>query len=154
MHITHLKTGITKPVFVELVNPEDFKLITKKRYWFNWKVEKGNWVYKLRIEGSDDILGVMSLVYIKEEERVQINLLAVSKENRGKGKEYEGIAGNLIAFACREILKLHGIRGCVSLVPKDILKSHYMKKYRMLDAGYQVFLEGSSLLKLLRDNNV
>lgn len=149
MHVTHLKTGANKKVVIETVSYKDYKLITKKRFWFDWRTEKGNSVYKLRMEGSDDILGLMSLVYFEEEERFQINLLAVSKENRGSKKEYEGIAGNLIAFACREILKLHGINGCVSLEPKTLLKTYYIKKYGMLDAGYQVFLEGSSLLKLL-----
>lgn len=154
MQITHLKTCIEKNVVIELISTEDYKVITKKRYWFNWKTEKENKIYKLRFEGSDDILGLMALIYFKEEERIQINLLAVSKENRGDKKEYVGIAGNLIAYACREILKLHGINGCVSLESKTVLKAHYMKKYGMLDAGHQVFLEGSSLLKLLNKYKV
>ena len=149
MQITHLKTGKSKTVVIEPIRSEDYKLITKSRYWFNWRTEKENSVYKLRIEGSEEILGIMSLVYFEEEKRFQINLLAVSKENRGSKREYEGIAGNLIAFACREILKLHGINGCVSLEPKTVLKIHYIKKYGMLDAGHQVFLEGPSLLKIL-----
>jgi hypothetical protein len=149
MHIIHLKTGKHKTVVIDPIRTEDYKVITKTRYWFNWRTEKENSVYKLRIDGSDAILGLISLVYFEGEERFQINLLAVSKENRGSKKEYEGIAGNLIAYACREILKLHGLSGCVSLEPKTLLKPHYIKKYGMLDAGYQVFLEGPSLLKLL-----
>ena len=42
MQITHLKTGIEKNVVIELISTEDYKVITKKRYWFNWKTEKEN----------------------------------------------------------------------------------------------------------------
>jgi hypothetical protein len=103
----------------------------------------------LTLAGSNDILGLMSLIHYEEEKRFAINLLAVSKENRGKQKTYEHIAGNLIAYACREALRLYALDGCVSLVPKTELKNHYIKKYGMLDASWQLFLEGRSLLNLL-----
>lgn len=49
---------------------------------------------------------------------MEIYLLAVSKESRGKNKRYEGIVGNLIAFACREAIRLYGEIACVSLISK------------------------------------
>jgi hypothetical protein len=153
MEIIHLKTNTKHKAIIELADDADYRKITKSRYWFDWKTEKGYSVYKLRLAGSNEILGLMSLIHYEEEKRFVINLLAVSKENRGKQKTYDHIAGNLIAFACAEMLKRYALDGCVSLVPKTELKTHYMKKYGMQDAGWQLFLEGRPLLNLLKTYN-
>ncbi|MFV7234569.1 N-acetyltransferase [Flavobacterium sp. ZB4R12] len=152
--ITHLESSVQKNVVIELVAEEDFKVITKAKYFFNWKQEKENIVFKLRIEDADEILGLMSLKHFQHEERFEIKLLAVSKENRGKDKKYDGITENLIAFACREAVKLHAESACVSLFPKTKLKMHYVEKYGMQDAGRQVFLGGISLYRLLEKNEI
>lgn len=149
MEVIHVKSNTKKKIVVEPVDEGDYKKITKAKYWFDWNTEKDCVVYKLRLEHTHEILGLMSLIHHEEEMRFEIHLLAVSKENRGKGKVYKGIAGNLIAYACRQAVKRYAINGCVSLVPKTELKGHYMKQYGMLDAGWQLFLEGRSLLNLL-----
>ena len=84
--ITHLETSSLKKIVIELVSDKDYKVITKAKYFFDWKLERGNIVYKLRLNDSDEILGLMSLQHFKSEERFEIKLLAVSKENRGKIK--------------------------------------------------------------------
>lgn len=150
MFIVERLTGKKYTVVVEPVINEDYKIITKKRYFFDWKTEKKYTVYKLRRKDNNIILGLMSCIHYAEEQRIEIKLLAVSIDNR-KGKGYDRIAGTLIGFACREAIKCYGIDGCVSLVPKTELKIHYIEKYGMLDAGYQVFLEGVSLLKNLNN---
>jgi len=83
--------------------------------------------------------------YHPDELRIEIKLLASSKENTGAAKIYEGIAGCLIAFACRESLSKYGDMACVSLVPMTYLKEHYIQKYNMGNAGWQVFLDGKIL---------
>lgn len=148
--ITHLESSAKKDIVIELVAEEDFKSITKTKYFFDWKKEKENIIYKLRVEGSDEILGLMALKHFEQEERCEIKLLSVSKVNRGQNKKYEGIAESLIAFACREAVKRYAENACVSLFPKTELKTHYIMKYGMLDAGRQVFLEGVLLFKLLK----
>ncbi len=152
--ITHAKDGSEIEIIVELVTVEDYKKITKSRYYFDWRKEKAFRVYKLTTVYSSEILGLMSLKDYQEEQRFQINLLTVSKENRGKNKTYEKIAGNLIAYACREAVKSYGEDACVSLHPKTELKKHYMEKYGMSDASLQVFLEGTNLLRLLEKNRI
>jgi hypothetical protein len=154
MHIRHQESQGNRIVLVELVTAEDYKTITKARFFFNWKTEKKYLVYKLRIVGEKAILGLMSIQHFQAEKRIEIKLLAVSKENRGKHKVYEGIAGNLIAYACREAVNLHAEKGCVSLIPKDEIRNHYMKKYGMEDAGWQIFLEGLSLFRMLKKYEV
>lgn len=152
--ITQLSSHLHKIVIVESVTNQDYKVITPTKYLFDWNTEKNKLVYKLRLDNSDEILGLMSLEKIDSEHRIQINLLAVSKENRGKLKKYDGIAENLIVFACREALKFYAENACVSLIPKTELKQHYIKKYGMLDGGRQVFLEGVALFKILEKNQL
>jgi hypothetical protein len=154
MEVIDVKNNTRKKIIIELVEERDYRKITKSRYWFDWNTEKDHLVYKLRLTGSSDILGLMSLIHYEEEKRFAIHLLAVSKENRGKQKAYGNIAGNLIAYACREAVRLYALEGCISLVPKTELKSHYINKYGMLDAGWQLFLEGRSLLNLLRTYDI
>lgn len=149
-----LKVGskIEKRVVIGLAEPDDFKMLTKKRFSFVWKtVKKVATVYKLQIEGEKDILGVMGLVDWQEEKRIEIKLLASSVENIGKNKIYKNIAGCLIAFACRLAVIRYGIEACVSLVPKTELIEHYMQKYYMQYAGWQLYLDGNNLIKLMEE---
>lgn len=154
MEIAEVKTGRRKLVRIQKVEPADYKKITKGKFFFDWRTEKDNRVYKLIEEESNEIVGLISLIHKEDEQRFEINLLAVSKENRGSKKIYEGIAGNLIAYACREAIKWHAIEGCVSLIPKTVLRKHYLLKYGMMDAGIAVFLEGKPLLDLLKKYKV
>ena len=78
--IIDLKNNIKCDVKVEHVDEQDYKQITKSRYYFNWKTEKEKAVYKLVLE--DNILGLLSLVNDARDKRIEINLLAVSKVNR------------------------------------------------------------------------
>lgn len=150
MHIIRTQTQSLVRVRIEPVVNTDYKGLTKSRFWFDWKTEKEKLVYKLVIEETKEIVGLMSMTHFKDEQRFEIGLLAVSRENRGKNKIYDGIAARLIAFACREALKLHGADACVSLTPKTEIKAHYIRKYGMQNAGTQVFLEGRPLLRILK----
>lgn len=150
MIITERVSGNPKDVSIELASDEDFKLLTVKRHAFNWKKHKGHAVYKLQLSGLDDIIGVMLLEFFPNEQRIEIALLAVSEENKGTRKQFEGIAGCLIAYACRMALLQYGVFACVSLTPKTKLKRHYIKKYDMLDAGRQVYLDGKSLMNIIK----
>lgn len=148
MKILELGTGEEKEITITLVEAADLRKLTKKRYFFDWKAvlpEAG--LYKLQLKGDEDIKGVMALIDYPKERRLEIKLLAASRENvifkkdRIKQKEYERIAGNLIAFAARVAVSKYGSGACVSLLPKTELKLHYMREYGMMDGGYQVFLE-------------
>src|SRR6185437_4162844 len=140
-----LKSSVTP-----LVNA-DFKQITKKRYFFDWKKERGmSNLFKLTLQGESEILGLLALIDFPREFRVQIHLLCVSRENQGKDKKYEGIAGSLIAYAGRIAISKYFEQACVSLLPKTELRSHYKSKYGMMDGGPQLFLEGARLYELIK----
>jgi hypothetical protein len=151
MEIRKIATGVKIVVIISEAEEKDFKLLVKKRFSFSWKLFKNSSaIYKLEIAGENDILVVIGLIDVPEEKRIEIKLLASSSENIGRGKIYEGIAGCLIAFACRLAVTKYGAEACVSLVPKTKLVKHYMEEYHMLDAGWQLYLEGKWLHNLLK----
>jgi hypothetical protein len=150
MVIVELATGQELAVAISPVESKDFKQITKKRYSFDWKRERGvTAMFKLTKTGQSDILGLVSVVDFPKEFRLEMHLLCVSRENMGKTKKYEGIAGCLIAFIGRIALERYLKQACISLLPKTELRSHYKRKYGMLDGGPQLFLEGSRLQAII-----
>ena len=107
-------------------------------------------MFKLTLQGEPEILGLLALTDFPGEFRMQIRLLSVSRENLGKNKKYEGIAGCLIAFAGRTAVSKYFEQACISLLPKTELRSHYKSKYGMLDGGPQLFLEGARLHTIIK----
>jgi hypothetical protein len=95
-------------------------------------------------------LGVMGLVDVPEEKRIEIRLLANAKENKGRNKVYDRVAGCLIAFACFGAAEKYQDEACVSLLPKTSLVRHYMHKYRMVHKGRQLCLEKEALYYILK----
>lgn len=149
MEIEEVKTGQKHRVVIEPVEQKDFRALTKKRYFFNWKEERNQELYKVRRSDSSDILGLVSFERIPSEWRIHIRLLTVSIENKGKEKEYEHIIGNLITFVAKEALKDFGEMCCVSLIPKSQLAPHYMNKYGMRQTGMTLSVELPEILNLI-----
>ena len=154
MLIKEERTGLNHSVRIEPIEDADFKRIDAQRYWFSWRKEKKFSIWKLTIEGTDDILGLMSLNFIEEEKRVEIRLLACSRENVGKGKIFSGIAGCLIAYACRQAILQYPDAPCVSLVPKTRLRQYYINRYGMIDAGLSLCLLEVGLINIITKYNL
>lgn len=151
MFLTVLPGNQKLPVAIVLVTDADYKTISRKRYSFNWKLEKTKQVYKLTVKGEQDILGLISLAFIDEEQRIAINLLSVAIEHIGKSKQLDRIAGNLLAFSARLAIKKYGAFAAISLIPKTLLGQYYMDKYGFEQAGLSLFMEGRKLIKLLKE---
>jgi hypothetical protein len=152
MYIIEVCSGVRKEVVIKIVEPSDFALLTKKRYSFNWQsLKKSATIYKLTIEGEKDILGVMALIDYPEEMRIERKLLASSIENQGRKKRHDRIAGCMIAYACRLAETNYWPLACVSLVPKTELNNHYKQKYYMASGGWQLYLEGHALVKIIKE---
>jgi hypothetical protein len=105
------------------------KQITKKRGWnFDWRKELNDdkkEIYKLTIQNNPSIIqGLISLTI--ESDHVLMNLLESTPFNLGKNKLYEGVAGNLVAYACKVSLQL-GFEGYVAFTAKTKLMEHYIK---------------------------
>lgn len=108
---------------------DDLKKITKKNGWnFNWKQELNNntrEVFKLTIVNNPDIIqGLLSLSL--EYDHVYMHLLENAPYNIGQNKLYEGVAGNLVAHACKVSFQ-QGFNGFIAFTSKTKLIEHYQK---------------------------
>lgn len=122
-------SGDSFPIEVARFTISDSKNTIKRNGWnFNWKTEWGNninEVYKLTIVHNPTIIqGLLSIQ--KEADHVYINLLENAPFNTGKNKLYEGVAGNLVAFACKISFQF-GYEGFVAFTAKTRLIKHYEK---------------------------
>lgn len=149
MVVVEVKTGQAYKTVIEPVESIDFKQLTKKRYFFDWKSERSHEIYKLHLEGEHDILGLVSFERIPNEWRIHIRLLTVSEENKGKDKKYEHIIGNLLTFVSKQAMKEYAEMSCVSLIPKSKIARHYIEKYGMRSTGMTLSLELVEILNLL-----
>ena len=114
---------------VSILTKSDLKKITKKNGWnFNWKLEFNDFskeVYKLTIVNNNTIIqGLLSITF--EDNYIFMNLLESAPFNIGKDKLYEGVAGNLVAYACKVSFQ-KGFDGFVAFTAKTNLIEHYEK---------------------------
>ena len=118
--------SITAEVFETEFNKVLKKEIKKKDWVFDWGMElkdTKNEVYKMTtIENKGIIQGLISLKI--DIDFVFVNLVENANFNRGKERMYEGVGGNLFAFACKRSLEL-GFGGFVAFEAKTALIGYY-----------------------------
>jgi hypothetical protein len=122
-------SGDSFPTDVSRLVKPDLKQVTKKNGWaFNWKTELDDntkEVYKLTISNNPNIIqGLLSLTI--EPDHVYMDLLESAPFNLGRNKIYEGVPGNLVAYACK-ISYQNGFDGYLSFTAKTKLIDHYIK---------------------------
>jgi len=104
-------------------------LITKKNGWkFNWKSEFSDpkkEVYKLVVVEMPEIIQGL-LCFTVEIDHIYMNLLESAPFNIGQTKEFQGVAGNLVAFACKRSFEC-GFSGNVAFTAKTKLIQHYIQ---------------------------
>lgn len=127
----------------------EIALISKSnRFDFDWIKESDFTVYKITVNNNDKALGLMSLIDLKEELRIHINLIENANENKGQHKQIDRVAGCLIAFAVR-IAFDKGYLGFTSLIPKTELIDLYIKKYGFQQFGRQLALNGTKAITII-----
>lgn len=151
MNIVELSTGKIFPIEILPLESADYRLLSKKKYFFDWKEEKEQNIYKLVIKEDNDILGLISYEIIPKELRIHIRLLTVSKENKGRDKKFDKIAGNLICYVSKIAVREFAEMACISLKPKTSIYKHYMDKYKMNITGTTLSLEVPEILKLIKE---
>jgi hypothetical protein len=124
------------------VTKSDLKIVTKSKGWlFDWKYEFNQIdreVYKLTILDNPDIVqGLMSLAV--KSDHVYMYLLESAQFNIGRNKIYEGIPGNLVAFACKLSFQRGG-EGFVSFESKTKLIDHYVNSLGAFHFGGQLMV--------------
>ncbi len=99
----------------------------RRREWvFDWKKEVRHHdreVFKLIADQFPDV--IQGLISMSDRgDHIFLNLIETAGFNRGKDKLFKGVAGNLVAFACKQSLE-SGYRGVVSFISKTKLINHY-----------------------------
>ena len=125
--IVNTISGDSFPTDVHPVTKADIKITTKKNGWlFNWEHESDlpdRQVFKLTIRNNPEIVqGLLSLSDYKD--HYYLHLIESAPFNIGRNKLYEGVPGNLFAFAC-ELSWDSGYQGFVSFTSKTKLIAHY-----------------------------
>lgn len=149
--IQNTVTGDSFPTEVTRLTLRDLKTTTKKNGWlFNWKEELNDNkrdVYKLTIINNPDIIqGIVSIS--KEVDHIFMNLLESAPFNLGKSKMYEGVAGNLVAFACKVSFQ-NDFDGFVVFMAKTKLIKHYENTLNAVHIGGQRMVISTHSAKLL-----
>ena len=101
MYLIHKTTREKRLFDIKPIAGSVLKKVTKKSFSFDWLEETTHDIFALYLQNEKKIVGLMALKDVPDELRMEIVLLESSKENVGEHKEYERIAGCLIAFACR-----------------------------------------------------
>lgn len=107
----------------------DLKQVTKSKGWnFNWKSEledSAKDVFKLTVANNPTIIqGLLSLTL--EHDHVYMHLLENAPFNIGRNKLYDGVAGNLVAHACKVSFQ-NGFDGFIAFTAKTKLIEHYQE---------------------------
>lgn len=148
-----IENAISGEVFDTLVvqlNPANGKEIRKEAWVFNWQNElKDNTkqVYKLTTLSNPSVIhGLISLT--DKGDHIFMYLIESATFNKGKNKLYKGIAGNLVAFACKMSFE-NNYDGVVSFIAKSQLVVHYEQTLgAKLFSGNRMFIDTKEALIL------
>lgn len=134
-----------------LSSKEDLKIIRNLKGWqFDWVKElkiPSREVYKLTIVNNTNIVqGLISLEV--QENFVVMHLIENAPFNKGKNKVYLGVAGNLVAFACKLSFQRGG-EGYVLFLAKSKLLKHYEMNLGAIHIGnYKMIINTKAALEL------
>lgn len=141
-----IENAISGEVFDTLIvqlKATDGKGIKKTEWAFNWHngiKDKTKQVYKLTTISNPAIIhGLISLT--DKGDHIYMDLIESAKFNKGKNKLYRGVAGNLVAFACKMSFEKK-YDGVVSFIAKTQLVEHYEKTLgAKLFSGSRMFID-------------
>ena len=137
----------------QIVTPSKEMVPRKKDGWsFNWMQayrEKPKSIFVLNEISSEKVHGIIQLVI--DEGMLIMELLELAPFNIGSQKEYENVAGCLIAFGCRESFKLNNAyKGYLTFFSKSSLVELYKTKYYASQTiGARMYIDPMSGIKLI-----
>jgi hypothetical protein len=149
--ITNRVSGDVFDTEVLKMTPSDWKNLKKKDWVFNWKKEStkpNRTVFKLIIEGNHEV--IQGLVALENMHGfVYLSLVESISYNKGANKLYEGVAGNLFAYACK-VSDEFGFDGFVAFDAKTALINHYQKTLgATIAGGARMFIDEIAAYKLI-----
>lgn len=150
--IENILTGEVFDTDVKLLTSADIHQIKKKDWIFDWAKEiqsDNKKVYKLTTINNPYI--IQGLVSIENKtDHIFMHLIENAKFNKGKSKAYFGVAGNLVAFACKISFE-YGHDGFLAFDAKSKLINHYEKLLGAIQfKGSRMIIDTKSALKLIK----
>ena len=150
--IENVVTGDSFATDISLISIADLKSVVKKNNWqFDWKLEfkqPERDVYKLTIVNNQSVIQGLISLEIKFD-HVYLHLVESAPFNKGKGKVYAGVPGNLVAFACKLSFQ-RGHDGNVSFISKTQLIQHYTETLGAIHVGGRIMIiDTIAALKLI-----
>lgn len=138
---------------ISLLKKSDLKTVTKSKGWlFNWRYELNQpdrEVYKLTIIDNPGIVQGLISITVRTD-HVYMFLLESAPFNLGKNKLYEGVPGNLVAYACKVSFQRGG-EGFVSFESKTKLIDHYINTLGAFHLGGHLMVIDTIAAKRLTD---
>jgi hypothetical protein len=149
--IENSTTGETFDTEIVRLRARDIKLINKKNWTFDWHSEikdQNKEVYKLSTVNNPSI--IQGLISIEEkQDHIFMHLVESAAFNKGKGKVYVGVPGNLVAFACK-LSDERGHDGFVAFDSKTVLIAHYQQTLGAIQLkGQRMYLDDRAAQKLI-----
>jgi len=150
-----IENAITGEIFeteITLLNGRQSRQIKKADWLLDWQLElksKDRQVYKLStLENPGIAHGLISIS--DNHDHIFMNLIESAKFNKGEHKLYKGVAGNLVAFACKVAFE-RSYDGVVAFVAKTQLIEHYQKTLGAKTfAGNRMFINTREALSLVK----
>lgn len=119
-------TGDVFNTIVMRADPTDKRLINRKEWQFDWHAEilkEKREVYRLMTENNPAI--IQGLVSFEDKgDHIYMHLIESAAFNRGRGKTFLGVPGNLIAYGCKLAFN-NGYDGFLAFTAKTALVQHY-----------------------------
>ena len=149
--IENIVTGEVFDTEIVKLNESERKQIVKSDWQFDWINEvkdKTKVVYKLTTVNNPTIIqGLLSIE--DKQDHIFMHLIESSKFNKGKGKVYFGVPGNLVAYACKVAFD-KGYEGFLAFDAKTTLIKHYEESLgATYFRGQRMFIATSAAIKLI-----
>ena len=150
--IENILTGEVFDTEIVRIMDIDNRQIRKVDWQFDWNNElkdKTKEVYKLTTVNNPKI--IQGLVSIEDKhDHIFMHLIESSKFNKGKGKIYLGVPGNLVAYACKVSFE-KGYDGFLAFDAKTVLIKHYQESLGATHfRGQRMFIETRSAINLVK----
>jgi hypothetical protein len=120
------------------------------KWQFDWELElekESHFVYKLVAENNPNLIqGLICLE--RKPDHIYIHLLESSSFNKGSQKQFLGVAGNLVAYACKQSFHF-GNDGNVSFIAKEQLINHYERSVGAFHFGNKRMIINTNAAKIL-----
>ncbi len=150
-----IENSITGEIFdteITRLFPKDFKQIKKNDWVFSWSKEMkndANEIYKLTTINNPSIIHGLICV-VDKHDHIFMSLIENAPFNKGKHKLYKGVAGNLVAYACKISFE-NGYDGIVSFIAKSQLIEHYsLTLGAKLFSGIRMYIDTKESLLLVK----